>query len=283
MEYEIANQNTNILSDKIGLVTHLIDSGDYYFHTHSFMEVFYIIKGSIQHKVNDTTETLCAGDMYFLRPGDVHCFFRESHNTCVHRDIMFTAALWDKTLDYIDNNHLRLLCQTKPLKIQMSVDDIRYMEDLFSLLEFQSQNSAFHTSYLGIIGATLSRFILEKTSDKVSEIPKWILELIEKLKMPEHYSTSFTELVAPYDYNKSYMARCFKSYVGMTMTEFFVLCKLNYAALLLHSTPSSIAEIAKCAGFDNLSYFNRCFKRQFKCTPREYAKHTLAVSKQPNT
>ena len=91
MEYEIANQDTNILSEKNGLATHLITSGDNYHHTHNFIEVFYIIKGSINHLINNTTETLHTGDMYLLRPGDVHCFLREQHNSCVHRDIMFTT------------------------------------------------------------------------------------------------------------------------------------------------------------------------------------------------
>lgn len=276
MEYEIANQDTNILSEKNGLATHLITSGDNYHHTHNFIEVFYIIKGSINHLINNTTETLHTGDMYLLRPGDVHCFLREQHNSCVHRDIMFTTSLWEKTLDYIDNDYLKLLYQSKPLKIQIDVDDVRYIEELLDQLPFQPQDSAFHKSYIGIICATVSRLILEKTSDNVSIIPSWILELIQKMKMPENYAISFTELVAPYDYNKSYMARCFKKYVGMTMTEFFILCKLNYAALLLHSTPSSIAEIANCSGFDNLSHFNRCFKRHFKCTPREYSKYTMS-------
>lgn len=276
MGYEIANQNTNILSEKTGLATHLINSGDYYFHSHSFIEVFYIIKGSIEHKLNDTTETLHTGDMYLLRPGDVHCFLRKEQNSCVHRDIMFTPSLWEKTLKYIDNDHLQLLYQAKPVKIRISIDDIQYMEKLLDQLSFQSQNSAFHGSYIGIICTTLSRFILEKTSNNISTVPSWILELIQTFKTPENYSISFTELIAPYDYNKSYMARSFKKYVGMTMTEFFIVCKLNYAALLLHTTPASIAEVAKCSGFDNLSHFNRCFKKHFNCTPREYSKYTMS-------
>ena len=39
---------------------------------------------------------------------------------------------------------------------------------------------------------------------------------------------------------------------------------------LLVSTDDSVLTIAVSSGFDNLSYFNRLFKREFHMTPREY-------------
>jgi AraC-like DNA-binding protein len=42
------------------------------------------------------------------------------------------------------------------------------------------------------------------------------------------------------------------------------------AARLLLSSDSSILAIASEVGFDNLSYFNRSFKKQYKVTPSQY-------------
>jgi AraC-like DNA-binding protein len=44
------------------------------------------------------------------------------------------------------------------------------------------------------------------------------------------------------------------------------------ASRLLISSDSSILDIAAEVGFDNLSYFNRSFKKRFQQTPREYRK-----------
>ena len=42
------------------------------------------------------------------------------------------------------------------------------------------------------------------------------------------------------------------------------------ASRLLISSDSSILAIASEVGFENLSYFNRIFKKRFGQTPREY-------------
>ena len=46
--------------------------------------------------------------------------------------------------------------------------------------------------------------------------------------------------------------------------------RLNLAAELLRITDATVLDIAGRVGFDNLSYFNRLFKRRYGMTPREY-------------
>ena len=47
---------------------------------------------------------------------------------------------------------------------------------------------------------------------------------------------------------------------------------LNAAAEALHTTDETVLTIASRCGFENLSYFNRAFKKHFGMTPREYRK-----------
>jgi len=48
--------------------------------------------------------------------------------------------------------------------------------------------------------------------------------------------------------------------------------RLNAAAEALHTTDETVLTIASRCGFENLSYFNRAFKKHFGMTPREYRK-----------
>ena len=275
MRYEINNLNTNTFIENQGLVSHLIDSGDYYYHSHSFVEVFYIIQGSIKHVVNGTTEILQVGDMYIMRPGDVHCFLRDSDTFCIHRDIMIAPSYWEKTLEFVENDKLYSQFKTAPIKTHLSTENIQHMEYLLNQLKYYEQNPTLLSSYNHIICADIARFLVDKVSKNAESLPFWILRLLQRLELPESYTQDFNDIVNSFSYNKSYMARTFKKHIGVTMSEYFTTCKINYAALLLNTSDKPIAEIAELSGFTNLSHFNRCFKIQYNCTPREYRKNLL--------
>lgn len=70
--------------------------------------------------------------------------------------------------------------------------------------------------------------------------------------------------------NKNYFSTVFSSLFGVTVSEHIVLRRLKYAAEQLLSTDNSIISISLDAGFRNVSYFSRAFKKQFGMTPGQY-------------
>ena len=72
--------------------------------------------------------------------------------------------------------------------------------------------------------------------------------------------------------SQSHFMKFFKNTMGTTFTEYLNDYRLTMASRLLISSEASILDIAAEVGFDNLSYFNRLFKKRFYVTPREYRK-----------
>ncbi len=72
--------------------------------------------------------------------------------------------------------------------------------------------------------------------------------------------------------SQSHFMKFFKNTMGTTFTNYLNDYRLTLASRLLASSDSSILDIAAEAGFENLSYFNRLFKKRFGVTPREYRK-----------
>ena len=56
----------------------------------------------------------------------------------------------------------------------------------------------------------------------------------------------------------------------MTCIDFLIAYRLNMASTLLYTTDLPILAIALECGFNNISYFNRAFKKQFNTTPTEH-------------
>ena len=66
------------------------------------------------------------------------------------------------------------------------------------------------------------------------------------------------------------LSRFFKIRSGKTISEYIIDIRLGYAARLLADTTNSVAEICYDCGFNNLSNFNRTFKKKKGCTPKEF-------------
>ncbi|MEO5997677.1 MAG: AraC family transcriptional regulator [Chitinophagaceae bacterium] len=65
-------------------------------------------------------------------------------------------------------------------------------------------------------------------------------------------------------------SRFFKSRTGNTFIDSLAEIRLGHASRMLIDTTQSIAEIAYHCGFNNISNFNRIFKKRKGCTPKEF-------------
>lgn len=87
------------------------------------------------------------------------------------------------------------------------------------------------------------------------------------------YGVELSRLAQLFHYNEKYLGRLFKKKTGLTVGAYVNSRRLKYAKKLLRSTNDPVIEIAARAGFNNVTYFNRLFKRHCGMTPTEYRKN----------
>ena len=63
---------------------------------------------------------------------------------------------------------------------------------------------------------------------------------------------------------------CFKQVVGISAMEYVIQLRIKSACDMLRNSGRTSVEIAFACGFQNLSNFNRQFKKCVGCTPRQY-------------
>ncbi len=70
--------------------------------------------------------------------------------------------------------------------------------------------------------------------------------------------------------NKSYLSRQFKTYTGVTVTTYINQRRVEYAMSCLRASREKIVVIALESGFQDLSHFNRVFRKHAGMTPGAY-------------
>lgn len=90
--------------------------------------------------------------------------------------------------------------------------------------------------------------------------------------MRNHYDKEITleDLARQVSMTEASFSRFIKKRTGLTFVESLNNIRLGHASRLLIDTTMNIAEISFRCGFNNLSYFNRVFKKKYACTPRQF-------------
>lgn len=79
-------------------------------------------------------------------------------------------------------------------------------------------------------------------------------------------------LAMQYGFSRAYFSVNFKRYVGVTVHEYILCCRIDAAKALLIGNTCSVEQIAQQIGFKDTGTFIRAFKRKEGCTPSRYRK-----------
>lgn len=120
------------------------------------------------------------------------------------------------------------------------------------------------------------RYMIDITHSSIHAADK-NLSIVEKVQryigmsLGEHNLTR--EDIANHVYlNPDYLTRIFKKETGLSISDYLMQQRIEYAKKLLRTTDQSVSEIALTSGYSNLSYFSTTFKKMAGTTPVEYRK-----------
>jgi AraC-like DNA-binding protein len=80
--------------------------------------------------------------------------------------------------------------------------------------------------------------------------------------------------------SRSHLHRKLKSLTNKSTTGFIRSIRLYRAAELLNQRVATVSEIAYDTGFNNLSYFTCCFKKEYGVVPSAYFKNSKSIKGQ---
>lgn len=109
--------------------------------------------------------------------------------------------------------------------------------------------------------------IVTKENHSVPQIIHATMLYLQENYMKRH---TLESLGARFSINPFYLQKQFKRYVGLSPTEYCIYLRIDRAKVLMRSTYTTIGEISREVGIENVGYFTRLFKQHEGMTPQAY-------------
>jgi two-component system response regulator YesN len=84
--------------------------------------------------------------------------------------------------------------------------------------------------------------------------------------------TLLPEIAAALYVHPNYLSRAFKKSEGVTITDYIIRLRMDWAKSLLSKKGVRMYEVAEAVGYDSIAHFSRIFKRNVGMNPKEYQK-----------
>lgn len=249
-------------------------------HWHNEFEINYVFYGKGEFICGDEKFIACAGDILIIPPNMLHAAYPYQdhalfYDACVFNPNMLGTGSDDRcTIECIRpiiNGTIKL-----PIPITLKSS---YYEDI--------KQSADHIFTCAKKNRAQPDLLLKSELLRIF----WILENNRRTLPPSEPAISHSEIIRPalafmtenfrdaitieqlaalVHLSKSYFMSCFKKAVGVGAVEHLTQLRIKASCEEIVHTNQAISEISLNCGYNNLSNFNRQFKRIVGCTPQEY-------------
>ncbi|HBI00474.1 MAG TPA: hypothetical protein DDY18_02495 [Flavobacterium sp.] len=134
-----------------------------------------------------------------------------------------------------------------------------------TVLQLIAERKKLHTRYS-------QELILRPVDIVINSVEEKFIEKLQLILNKELANSEFSsdDFAASIGMSRMQLHRKLKSLLGVSTSEFLRNERLKASTELLKKGKANISEIAYSVGFNDVSYFSKCFKEMYHCTPTEY-------------
>ena len=233
---------------------------------HEELEIKYCYQGGFGILVNTDVHYLNAGDVAIVNPYEIHANVKMGGEGRYYRLIM--------DLDNFDGVEYN----GAELRRQLISGEVRF-ENIISgneqlqtaikniVLEIEEKNEHYELCVNGILQqltAILLRNCVCANPDvrdaQNLKLKSLIVPALTKIHLDYAKNITLDDLAEASHVTKSHFCRVFKKAMGVSPVQYINSYRIDVATAMLKNTEDSCETIASSCGFENLSYFFRCFK-----------------------
>lgn len=249
-----------------------------YPHVHPEIEITVITKGKGAFYIDGKEYSVKQGDCIFVSPNKIHLSGSDNQN----REASFYSLVFLPQFLVSDKEHLIYTKYVNPIlqekkRISPILDgsqswhsDVLKLADKIRDLYFSQD-----TELLCLSSLLELWYHIYKNADTVSSPPEnraafLLKDTLDYLE--EHFYEQMTvvSLASRVNLSPSYFSRLFNQYTHTSPIDMLIRIRLNHSTQMLFDESLSVSEIALRCGFNDFSYFCKCFRLRYGCSPGQY-------------
>jgi YesN/AraC family two-component response regulator len=252
------------------------------YHWHNELEFIYVSDGEAVFTIDNEVLSVQAGECIFVNGGQIHSGFSKTAD-CTYFSVVFDTELlthpFDACREYFDGikmGKLKIFIHFMPtspsqnkviLKLKAIIEELTVKNIGYELALKSELLSIFSILFRENLFTLMSENHKSPLHSKKYHTLKKIMGYIYKNYDKKIKLTDISESVS---FTPQYLCKFFKEMTDTSIASYINHYRIEAASTLLKISTLSITDIALECGFDNLSYFNRVFKKQMGCTPTAF-------------
>ena len=254
------------------------------FHTHEFVELLFMLRGTCEHYTGNHTFKEKEGNMAIINYKQFHCYRIPDGPFDLMNIYWCPEKYHAPELPEPLSTRLHDLIPGHPMLghrlnriVRLELDDPEETKRLLFRL-YKEQNEAAPGSEAAI--DSLFQLLLIEICRSASIVPKSHEEVfnprMEKIRcyLEKHYTepVRIEQLCTLSGLKESNLCRQFKKYTDLSIGDYLKQRRLAAAMQQLRTTNNKILTICYDCGFSDITYFNRIFRTAIGKTPSDYRK-----------
>lgn len=253
----------------------------YPIHNHEVVHELNFVEraAGVRRIVGDSNEVIGEYDLVLITSPDLEHVWEQ--NTCqsedirevtIHFDIDFTNDIFSRN----PFNSMQKMMMEARKGLCFPMDAIMRVYQLIDTLSSVKDGFYAFTQFLTILyelskcegaralaSSSFAKVEVSSDSRRVQKVKNFI-------DQNYRYEIRLPQVADIAGMSPSAFSRFFKLHTGRNLSEYIIDLRLGYASRMLVDSTHSIAEISFQCGFNNLSNFNRIFKKRKGCSPSEF-------------
>lgn len=251
-------------------------------HSHARFEIAVVVSGSGEYTTERAVYPMRPGDVFVFSSNEVHCITHADEGGLVITNLHFEPRfLGEEFSESYGDSYLDFCLFHAPgfeNRIPASrAETLRHCHDSIRA-EFETRENAHSLAihaYLNLILIELlRRHGYRADSASKSALPE-LFKVCDYIDRHLSEQLSLRQIAAAVGISPNYLSARFREWNGLTLWEYLTAKRIEKAVKLI-LTPDSettMLEIALQCGFNSTVSFNKAFKKQQGCTPRELKKN----------